>query len=88
MEFNELYSDFVQKAENNKNQDKAMLLLGLSGEVSRLSSAIGLNNLDSQKLENRAEVVSSIQRIFEHLFLLCSKTGLDIDEVVSGIGGE
>jgi len=65
-----------------------MCLLGLSGAISKLIDAVGMNNLDSNTIENKADVGYAMQQIFEYLFLLCSKTGLDIEEIVGKIGDE
>ena len=88
MDLKQVYSDFVQKAKRDNNHDIAMYLLGLSGAISKLTNAVGMNNLGSTKIENKADAGYAMQQIFEYLFLLCSKIDLDIEEIVAKIGDE
>ena len=88
MELRQVYLDFVQRAKSDNNHDTAMYLLGLSGAISKLTNAVGLNNLGSNKIENKADAAYAMQQIFEYLFLICSKTDLDIEEIVAKIGDE
>lgn len=88
MDLRQTYLDYVQKARTNRQDDTAIILLGLSGEVSRLSRAIGLENLSSDIVDDEIAASDAMKRIVGHLFLLCSRIGLDIEEVVSGVGDE